>query len=179
MRLLLWQLELSGCNRALNLSWLYCSQALLARKKKKRSQHAFRVSYIKGKSPQMRRNLWFQRAATLGFCSAHAVLFWRNSAFCRELMDAPHSLWGWASTPCKLHDHPMMKEGSQSGQKWAAEAEVQAPALLDPLGLSSTPGTCVLKASTCPKTECVWGLHCSALLSCRCEFGFLREGKLF
>lgn len=86
----------------------------------------------------MRRNLSFQRAATLGFCSAHAVLFWRNSAFCSELMDVSCSPWGRASTPRKLHDHPVMKEGLQSGQKWAAEAEVQAPALLNPLHLLNT-----------------------------------------
>lgn len=83
---------------------------------------AFRVSYVKRKSPQMRRNLRFQGARLWAFlllmlCSSG------KTAFCRA--DGCASPSGWESLyPTKLHDHPARKDSLQSGQRQAAVAEV-------------------------------------------------------
>lgn len=72
------------------------------------------------------------RNNVLGFSSAHAVLFWRNSSLLQRA-DGRASPSGWESLyPSTLHDHPARKGSLQSARKRAPEVEVWTPAFLQP-----------------------------------------------
>jgi len=62
---------------------------------------AFRVSYVKSKSPQKRRNLRFQGAMLWVFVLLMLCSSGETPAFCRELMDMLHPPNGTASTQAR------------------------------------------------------------------------------